>query len=601
MDSKRNTSIIESTAADTLDDLFGFEAARKRQEDRNLKTENMKPHFKPWRVLSDTIYMDPLSTDVLPNEEDEEFQDEYVKEEEREKRNWPNKSVKVSRKYEVIGTVLDSKYTCPENVTMITSFDKGLFLSELMTCGIIIYDITQEPGQIKEICWVLKEIVHVLENMEKKSPKTLKRDGPIRHIILISTIMTWALTKPLDPTDPDLPFTEADYRKRKPHPNYKEHIRCEREIVIVKKITNLKDQLKTLVICCGHLERAGILIVQLTGDPFTVTSNLIFRIVVSVLQNWPPMRYIVAVEQEIISQNKIVKKISQGLTTGKIKNISKEEALLLPEVSHQVYDQMTVDLNIDPVYIIDRIHWHLDMPFQNVVDIIIKEYKAARNLRPVKIIVLGPPASGKTRVARYLANHYEIHYIHVKTLISDTIQKLINDIEAAKLSKGRQNDDLRDMAADGDEGDRKDQEEEVEEQDEKEVIVKLQEQLDEIRTNMAANNGRLDDAVLNKLFLNRLKSKDCLNQGYVMDGYPKTIEQARKLFMSDKENLEKEVEQFEDENIEIENTILPELVIVLEASDEFLKERVINLPEKEIQNTHYTEEHMLRRLKEYRY
>lgn len=99
---------------------------------------------------------------------------------------------------------------------------------------------------------------------------------------------------------------------------------------------------------------------------------------------------------------------------------------MLPEVSQQIYDQMTVDLNIDPVYIIDRIHWHLDMPFQNVVDIIIKEYKAARNLRPVKIIVLGPPASGKTRVARYLANHYEIHYIHVKTLISDTIQKLVN-------------------------------------------------------------------------------------------------------------------------------------------------------------------------------
>lgn len=75
----------------------------------------------------------------------------------------------------------------------------------------------------------------------------------------------------------------------------------------------------------------------------------------------------------------------------------------------------------------------------------------------------------------------------------------INDIEAAKLSKGRQNDDLRDMAADDDEDDKKDQEEEVEEQDEKEVIVKLQEQLDEIRTNMTANNGRLDDAVLNKL------------------------------------------------------------------------------------------------------
>ncbi|KAL6435642.1 hypothetical protein ACFW04_005517 [Cataglyphis niger] len=91
-----------------------------------------------------------------------------------------------------------------------------------------------------------------------------------------------------------------------------------------------------------------------------------------------------------------------------------------------------------------------------------------------------------------------------------------------------------------------------------------------------------------------------------MDGYPKTIEQARQLFLIDKENLEEEEEeeQFEDENIEIRNTnvaILPELVVVLEASDEFLKERIMNLPEKEIQNTHYTEEHMLRRLREYRY
>lgn len=57
----------------------------------------------------------------------------------------------------------------------------------------------------------------------------------------------------------------------------------------------------------SHLGRAGILIVQLTRDPLTVRGNLIFRIVVLVLQNWPPMRYIVAVEQELISQNKIVK------------------------------------------------------------------------------------------------------------------------------------------------------------------------------------------------------------------------------------------------------------------------------------------------------
>ncbi|XP_011644877.1 adenylate kinase 7-like [Pogonomyrmex barbatus] len=89
-----------------------------------------------------------------------------------------------------------------------------------------------------------------------------------------------------------------------------------------------------------------------------------------------------------------------------------------------------------------------------------------------------------------------------------------------------------------------------------------------------------------------------------MDGYPKTLEQAKNLFLVSEESLEKIEEEFEDKNIKVTTaniTILPELVVVLEASDEFLKERIINRPEREIQNTHYTEEHMIRRMRKYRY
>ncbi|KYM99929.1 Putative adenylate kinase 7, partial [Cyphomyrmex costatus] len=605
-------------------------------------------------ILSDIIYIDPLSThaDALLDEEDEfeDDDDKFVEGNEREKRKWPSKSVEGSRKYKVTGTVLDRKYLCPEDVTVINSDDKDLLLSELMTCGIIIYDITQEPDQIKEACWILKELIRMLESMEKKSPKAFKQEESTRYFILISTIMTWAFTKPLDPVDPDLPFTEADYRKRKPHPNYKEHIQCEREVVAVKKIAKLKNKLRTLVICCGitYGEEEGPLhylfkmawqnapFLPIFGKGQNKIPLLHIRdlaaTVSSVLQNWPPMQYIVAIERELISQNTIVKKISQGLTTGNVKSVSKEEALSLPEVSHQVYDQMTVDLNIDPVYIIDQICWYFEMPFRDVVDIVITEYKTARNLRPVKIIVLGPPASGKTRIARYFADYYGIHYIHVKTLVSDTIQKLIDNIEAVKAGIRRQ-DDIRDTteSAGGDEDKRTEEEAEV-------SLKRLQKELDEIRSNMAANNGRLDDIILNNstipsmlsvlfelslassyifrkltllvsfiscvvvlLFLSRLNSKDCLNQGYVMDGHPKTLEQAKNLFLID--DLEKIKEKFTDDNVEMKNVntmILPELIVVLEASDEFLKERIINRPEREIQNTHYTEEHMLRRMREYR-
>lgn len=46
------------------------------------------------------------------------------------------------------------------------------------------------------------------------------------HFILISSIMTWAATKPRK----SKPFTEADFRKRKASANFKEHIECERNV-----------------------------------------------------------------------------------------------------------------------------------------------------------------------------------------------------------------------------------------------------------------------------------------------------------------------------------------------------------------------------------
>jgi len=111
------------------------------------------------------------------------------------------------------------------------------------------------------MAFAVSDIIHALEEKQEKSPKAFEREEPVRHFILISTIMTWAHTKPLDPADPDLPFTEADYRKRKPHPNYKEHLRCEREVTMVKKIANLRSKLRTLVICCGitYGEKEGLL------------------------------------------------------------------------------------------------------------------------------------------------------------------------------------------------------------------------------------------------------------------------------------------------------------------------------------------------------
>lgn len=63
----------------------------------------------------------------------------------------------------------------------------------------------------------------------------------------------------------------------------------------------------------------------------------------------------------------------------------------------------------------------------------------------------------------------------------------------------------------------------------------------------------------------------------------------------------------EGEDVDPDNPILviderkiPEFVIMLEATNEFLENRVRNLPEEEVEGTHYNEEGMRRRLEEYR-
>lgn len=92
-----------------------------------------------------------------------------------------------------------------------------------------------------------------------------------------------------------------------------------------------------------------------------------------------------------------------------------------------------------------------------------------------------------------------ILYITIKHNKISNHDSKIDDIEAAEADTGRQ-DDLRDTA-EGANGDEDEGAQRREVGDKKEAIVssaKLQEQLDEIRSNMAANNGRLDDIILNK-------------------------------------------------------------------------------------------------------
>jgi len=66
-------------------------------------------------------------------------------------------------------------------------------MEQLLECDVIIYDITQDPEQVDEACWTISALHSQLDKIDK--PKMF---------ILLSTVMTWAKTKPVDPVNVEL-------------------------------------------------------------------------------------------------------------------------------------------------------------------------------------------------------------------------------------------------------------------------------------------------------------------------------------------------------------------------------------------------------------
>ncbi len=74
------------------------------------------------------------------------------------------------------------------------------------------------------------------------------------------------------------------------------------------------------------------------------------------------------------------------------------------------------------------------------------------------------------------------------------------------------------------------EEEDDEEEDVEARAQEDQELLDSINEAKEQNNGRLDDSTIVHFFKQKLHSMPCQNQGFVIDGFPKTTDQAKALF-----------------------------------------------------------------------
>ncbi|XP_027956927.1 adenylate kinase 7 isoform X1 [Eumetopias jubatus] len=515
--------------------------------------------------------------------------EEITEEEEEEDENKSTMLEAASAKlkegaFQIVGTLSKLESVQPDfAVETYSNISRGDLLMRLLECDVIIYNITENPQQAEEAIWAVSALNEEVSHFEKH-----------KVFILVSTVMTWARSKPLDPDDSEIPFTEEDYRRRKHHPNFLDHINAEK---MVLKCGKKAKKFATYVVAAGlqYGVEGGILhyffknawlgevpALPVFGDGTNVIPAIHVLDLAGVIQNIidhvPKLHYLVAVDESVHTLEDLVKCISKNTGPGKIQKIPKENAFLTKDLTQECLDHLLVNLRMEALFVKENfnIRWVAQTGFVENINNILKEYKQSRGLLPIKICILGPPAVGKSSIAEALSKHYKLHHIKLKDVISEAIAKL----EAIVTLK--------------DEGE---EEEEGEQGEEEENVEDAQELLDGIKESMEQNAGRLEDQYIIRFIKEKVKSMPCRNQGYILDGFPKTYDQAKDLFNQEDEEEEEDVR---GKMFPFDKLIIPEFVCVLDASDEFLKERVMNLPESIVAGTHYSQDRFLRALSNYR-
>ncbi|KAJ1507336.1 Adenylate kinase 7, partial [Coelomomyces lativittatus] len=174
--------------------------------------------------------------------------------------------------------------------------DKEAFKSSVLQSKIIILDLLYSVEDAETVLEILKEnAAQFVDN-----PKT---------IIIISTVMTWGRTKP-DPEDPSSPLAEDEFRRRKPHPNFRQHLECEKSFIQLNKL----ECYKSYVLFSGLVYHVGDCVfhslfkrawqgnqeitVYGDGENFLPMIHLtdLCRLVFTLIENHPNMKYILAVD-----------------------------------------------------------------------------------------------------------------------------------------------------------------------------------------------------------------------------------------------------------------------------------------------------------------
>ncbi|KAM8847149.1 adenylate kinase 7-like [Synchiropus picturatus] len=463
-------------------------------------------------------------------------------------------------------------------VEQLKSPSRERLLRRLLKCDIIVYNVSEHATQekLEEATWAITTLHSEMENFENQ-----------KLFILISTVMTWAQTKSQNPGETEYRLTEMEYKRRRPHPNFKNHHVLEK--LVLKLGGGKSSKLRAYVLAAGLQYGRGESLfhyffkmawtmdhphVPFFGQGGNYVPMIHVYDLAGAIQNTvevrPSSKYILALDDSKYTLDDIVVAISDAMGSGKIHKMPEEDAAAMGAQPEDL-EYLAVNLRLQAFVIKDSysLSWVSESGMVENMEAIVDEFKHARGLLPIRIFITGPPACGKSTLAKKLCHYYKVHHITMREVIEERIAR------------------LREVASEA--------ESEYASATEVGAAQKL---LDDIDECMKAD-GVLNDRLAALMLQDQLNSKPCTNQGFVLDGFPKTYEQAKLIFSEIDEDAEQQDEDNES-NVPTYNVNTPEHIIALSAPDELLIRRVQELPQAVVEERGYTEERFLARLDRYR-
>uniref|UniRef100_A0A5K3FQA5 Adenylate kinase n=2 Tax=Mesocestoides corti TaxID=53468 RepID=A0A5K3FQA5_MESCO len=154
----------------------------------------------------------------------------------------------------------------------------------------------------------------------------------------------------------------------------------------------------------------------------------------AVFEEQPDSYYIVARDrsESTLAGILTLKAISGVFSSGDIRRMSDDEVARIRGIPKYQIDQLTMDLVISNVTLQEAltIPWKCENGMIENIATLAREYVEAKEFKPLRICVLGPPFVGKTTHAMELARYYGLHYIHVMPVLYEAYLRLRKPIKA---------------------------------------------------------------------------------------------------------------------------------------------------------------------------